>query len=157
MEVVKNIAAVLGVILSSASVLALLSSTVRNGLKHLIFRYGDIEERDDTIQNIKDMLEQHIRDDNEFKEQYRNNNEIILDFVIAQCRGTIKDTFYQYEDTKVLPLYEKKNLMFTGNLYVNRLHCNSWAKFLLDEMDGWSVDYDDRHSGDSDNISIGQH
>lgn len=148
METVKNIAAILGVILSSASVLALLSSSVRNGLKRLVFRYGDIDERDDTIQSIKEMLEQHIIDDNKFKERYRSDNDIIMDFVTAQCRNTIKDTFYKYEDTKVLPLYERKNLMFTGDLYVKGLHCNSWAKFLLDEMENWEVDYYDKHSGD---------
>ena len=31
-------------------------------------------------------------------------------------------------------------------LYIDKLHCNSFAKYLLGEMRDWEVDYDSTHA-----------
>lgn len=141
MDTVKNIAAILGVILSAASVVTLVSKRVRTLLSGVIRKYGNSDESEETISEIKHLLEQHIGDDKRFKEQMIHNNEITLEFTKTQCRNIIKNIFYKYNDTNVIPLYEKKTLMCIEELYINQMHCNSYASLLLEEMSDWEIDY----------------
>jgi len=153
MEVVKDIAAVLGVILSAASILALVSKTARASIAKVFRKYGEadkVEANTDMIAEIKTLLEKHIEEDKGFKESIVENNEINLEFTRTQCRNIIKNIFYRYNDTKVLPLYEKKTLMSIEELYVKRLQGNSFASLLLDEMREWDVDYENTHAGEHD-------
>lgn len=145
MEVVKNIAAVLGAVLSAASVITLVSKTARRAIAGFFRRYGRSDEVSDSIAEIKKLLEQHINEDKEFKENVAVTNDIMTEFARTQCRTIIKNIFYKYNDTKVLPLYEKKTLMCVEDLYINRLHGNSFAKLMLDEMSNWKIDYESSH------------
>lgn len=145
MEVVKNIAAVLGAVLSAASVITLVSKTTRRAIAGFFRRYGRSDEVSDSIAEIKKLLERHINEDKEFKESVAVTNDIMTEFARTQCRTIIKNIFYKYNDTKVLPLYEKKTLMCVEDLYINRLHGNSFAKLMLDEMSNWKIDYESSH------------
>ena len=142
MEVVKNIAALIGVILSAASLIALLSKTFRNAIKSMFKKYGNEKEMAESIAEIKSMLERHIEEEKEAKENCQRANEINIEFTKTQCRNIIKTIFYKYRDTKVLPLYEKKTLLNVEDLYVERLKGNSFAALLIDEMSSWEVDYE---------------
>lgn len=142
MEVVKNIAAIIGVILSAASLLALLSKTVRGGIARIFQKYGKSDEVSNSIAEIKSLLERHIEDEAEFKEGVMLMNEINIEFTKTQCRNIIKTIFYKYKDIKVLPLYEKKTLMNVEDLYIKRLNGNSFAALLLEEMSHWTIDYE---------------
>ena len=148
MEVVKNIAAVIGVVLSAASLIALLSKTFRSAISKLFKKYGKSDEVSDSIAQIKSMLERHIQDEAEFKEGVTQMNEINIEFTKTQCRNIIKTIFYKYNDTQVLPLYEKKTLMNVEDLYINKLHGNSFAALLLEEMSHWKIDYETSHPGE---------
>ena len=142
MEVVKDIAAIIGVVLSAASLIAMFSKTFRELLLKIFKKYGNSDEVFESISDIKTMLERHIQDETEFKEGVVKMNEINIEFTKTQCRNIIKSIFYKYNDTKVLPLYEKKTLMSVEELYIKRLHGNSFAALLLEEMSHWKVDYD---------------
>lgn len=150
MQLVRDITSVLGLITASASVAALVSKRLRTWLSGLVVRYSGAEEKENTIAEVKAMLEKHIAEDKTFRDQVTEVDNVMTEFVITQCRTTIKDKFYQYEHDKILPLYEKKTLMNIKNLYIDRLHCNSFASLLLDEMDTWEVDYDKTHFGECD-------
>lgn len=150
MEAVKNIAAVLGVILSAASVITLLSKTVRQFILSLFRRYGKTDEVSEDIGEIKRLLEQHIEEDKVFKDSVAATNDIMMEFTRTQCRTIIKNIFYKYNETKILPLYEKKTLMCVEDLYINKTHGNSFAKLLLDEMSTWTVDYESSHPDEDD-------
>ena len=151
MEVVKNIAAVIGVILSAASLIARLSKTFRSAISKLFKKYGKSDEVSESIAQIKLMLERHIQDEAEFKEGVMQMNEINIEFTKTQCRNIIKTIFYKYNDTKVLPLYEKKTLMNVEDLYINKLHGNSFAALLLEEMSHWTIDYESSHPDEEAN------
>ena len=142
MEIIKNISAIIGVTLSAVSLFVLLSKTARNAIINLFKKYGKSEEVSKSISEIKEMLEQHIQEEKEFKDSITKMNEISIEFTKTQCRNIIKSIFYHYKDTKVLPLYEKKTLMNVEDLYINRLHGNSFAGLLIEEMSGWEVDYE---------------
>ena len=149
MEIIKNIAAVLGVILTAANILLLVSEKARKIaariVEHIFKKYGETDTVKAEVSDIKEMLTRHIEDEREFKEGVLRMNEINIEFTKAQCRNIIKNIFYKYCDTKVLPLYEKKTLMSVEELYINRLNGNSFAALLLEEMSHWTIDYDSSH------------
>lgn len=149
MEVIKNIAAVIGVVLSAASLLTFVSEKARNVAAkffgHIFKKYGNKDTLDTEIENIKELLEKHIKDENAFREGVMKMNEINIEFARTQCRNIIKNIFYKYNDRKVLPLYEKKTLMYMDDLYIKQLDGNSFAALLLDEMSKWDIDYDNSY------------
>lgn len=149
-EIIKDISAILGVIMSLSAVLSLLSKNVRGFFKRLFNKYGKTDEVAVSISEMKALLENHMEDSKEFKKQFADMNSISIEFMKNQSRNTIKDIFYTYQDTKVLPLYVKKTLMTIEDLYLNKLHGNSFAKLLLEEMRTWDVDYEASHPGEQE-------
>lgn len=148
MEIIQNIAAILGLLLTAASVITLLSKTVRGAIKRLFAQHDKCaedtelkENLSNSITELKQLLEKHIADDKEHNEQLAAHREVYVEFMRVLCRNIIKNIFYKYLDTKVLPLYEKKTLMSLEKLYIEELHCNSFATLLLKEMSSWDVDY----------------
>ena len=141
METVKNVAAIIGVILSAASLITLMSKTARKVIADFFRKYGKTDEVADNIAEVKAMLEEHINEDREFRESIAKANDITMAFTKTQCRNIVKNIFYKYCDTKVLPLYEKKTLMSVEELYIGKLNENSFARLLLEEMSHWEIDY----------------
>lgn len=150
MEVIKDIAAIIGVILSAASLITLLSKTVRTAIANMFKKYSHDDEVTQKINEIKTMLETHIREEQECKNNCMEANAISMEFIKTQCRNIIKTIFYRYNDTKVLPLYEKKTLLNVEDLYVRRLGGNSFAALLIEEMSHWDIDYGDMHPSEED-------
>lgn len=142
MEIVKDVAAVIGVILSAISLITLLSKSARGFVSSLFRKYGKNDEMTEKIEEIRGMLEKHIRDESQMREDLIKMNEINLEFTRTQCRNLIKKMFYKYKDVKILPLYEKKTLMSIKELYVDKLKGNSFASMLISEMETWEIDYD---------------
>ena len=148
MEIVKDVAAVIGVILSAASLITLLSKTVRRFIGNVFRKYGNTDEVESKIDELKSMLEQHIRDESQMHAEIANSTAINMEFTRTQCRNLIKTMFYKYKDSKVLPLYEKKTLLSIKELYVDKLKGNSFAALLIEEMNNWEVDYDSSYPED---------
>jgi hypothetical protein len=143
---IENIATVLGCITAAVAVITLISKNARDIFKKAVSKYSHADESSEDIKEIKEMLIKHIQEDSEFREETRQSNAIALEFTKTSCRNLIKNIFYKYKETEVLPLYEKKTLMSIEELYIDKLHCNSFAKYLLDEMRDWEVDYDSTHA-----------
>ena len=158
MEIIKNIAAVIGVLLSAANLIIIFSEKGRIAAARIfgyIFKkYGNGDAVDSEMSQFKDMLEKHIEDEKEFKDYVIRMNEINVEFTKTQCRNIIKNIFYKYCDTKVLPLYEKKTLMSVEELYINRLGGNSFAALLLEEMSHWTIDYDSSHPEENEETKL---
>lgn len=150
LQLVKDISAVIGMLTAAAALITAVSTRVRTWVKNIIVKYSGAEERENTTKEVKTMLEKHVQEDKVFRDDVTAVNNIVMEFVISQCRSIIKDKFYQYEHCKVLPLYEKKTLMNIKELYIDRLHCNSFASLLLSEMETWEVDYEKTHFGECD-------
>lgn len=150
MEIVKNVAAVIGAFLSAATLVTLCSKKAKGVLAEAVKEYGKTEEQSRGLEELKELLEEHIEDDREFKERMKQANDLNVEFVKTQCRTNIKNTFYRYKETRVLPLYEKKNLMNMEHLYIDLMRCNSYASLLLKEMSKWDVDYGEEIAADEE-------
>lgn len=149
MDIIKNISAVLGLIVTFGAVCALLSKSVRSALRTIFIKNGgeDIDKRIDELTSKQDSytekLDKHIEDDKIFRESMTSLNDVIMEFIRTQCRNTIKDTYNKYHDVQKLPYYEYKVLLSVEDLYVKKAHGNSFAVDMLTRMKTWDVDYSD--------------
>lgn len=144
MEIVKNIAAILGAILSLSAVVTLCCKPIKAWLGHYLERYNkerDEDERENELQETLARLETAMKD-------IKVANDITVDYTRERIRGTIKEMFYEYYGERKLPLYERKWLLKLEDLYINRLHGNSFAAELIAEMKKWPVDYSKVREGE---------
>lgn len=144
MEIVKNVAAILGAILSLSSVITLFCRPIKAWLAQYLSKYQKEQADNDRNQQIQDTLARLEKSIKEIKEA----NDITVDYTREQIRGLIKEMFYEYYDEKVLPLYEHKWLLKLEDLYIRRLHGNSFASELIAEMKKWPVDYSKVREGE---------
>lgn len=138
MEIVKDIAAVLGVICSFSAVLTICSKSAKAFIANIFKKYG----HDDSMVKIEEKL--NSIDDK--LDSIESLNAITVDFTREQCRILLKDMFYKYYDEKVLPVYEYKMLLKLEDFYVNRLHGNTFIKDIIKTMKTWPIDYSKTHA-----------
>ena len=130
METVKNIAAILGAILSLAAVITLCCKPIKLYIASALKKYQS--EQDDKIK--QNTLKATLK-------RIENKLDATVAYTTEACRGEIKNMFYKYIDNKTLPYYEKMHMLQIEDIYVNRLQKNHYTKGLIEEMKTWSVDY----------------
>lgn len=130
METVKNIAAILGAILSLSAVITLCCKPIKLYIANALKKYQS--EQDDKLKQntIKATLK-----------RIEGKLDATVAYTTEACRGEIKNMFYRYMDNKTLPYYEKMHMLQIEDIYVNKLQKNHYTKGLIEEMKTWSVDY----------------
>ena len=130
METVKNIAAILGAILSLSAVITLCCKPIKAYIAKALERY--IHEQDDKVK--QNTLKATLK-------RIENKLDATVAYTTEACRGEIKNMFYKYIGNKTLPYYEKMHMLQIEDIYVNKLQKNHYTKGLIEEMKTWSVDY----------------
>lgn len=130
METVKNIAAILGAILSLSAVITLCCKPIKLYIANALKKYQN--EQDDKIK--QNTLKATLK-------RIENKLDATVAYTTEACRGEIKNMFYRYMDNKTLPYYEKMHMLQIEDIYVNKLQKNHYTKGLIEEMKTWSVDY----------------
>ncbi len=130
METVKNIAAILGAILSLAAVITLCCKPIKLYIASALKKYQN--EQDDKIK--QNTLKATLK-------RIENKLDATIAYTTEACRGEIKNMFYKYIGNKTLPYYEKMHMIQIEDIYVNKLQKNHYTKGLIEEMKTWSVDY----------------
>ena len=130
METVKNIAAILGAILSLAAVITLFCKPIKLYIANALKKYQS--EQDDKVK--QNTLKATLK-------RIENKLDATVAYTTEACRGEIKNMFYKYIGNKTLPYYEKMHMLHIEDIYVNKLQKNHYTKGLIEEMKTWSVDY----------------
>lgn len=130
METIKNIAAILGAILSLSAVITLCCKPIKLYIANALKKYQN--EQDDKLK--QNTLKATLK-------RIENKLDATVAYTTEACRGEIKNMFYRYMDNKTLPYYEKMHMLQIEDIYVNKLQKNHYTKGLIDEMKTWSVDY----------------
>ena len=130
METVKNIAAILGAILSLSAVITLCCKPIKLYVASALKKYQS--EQDDKLK--QNTLKATLK-------RIENKLDATVAYTTEACRGEIKNMFYRYMDNKTLPYYEKMHMLQIEDIYVNKLQKNHYTKGLIEEMKTWSVDY----------------
>ena len=141
MELVKNIAAIIGLILSVTSVLTLCTKWGRSFVFKIIKDntkdLQDINQKqNETIESINDSLNSLVSKIDELT----NDNTIIKEILVQQCRNVVKNIYYKYHNAKKIPLYERKTVDKTYEIYHNQLGGNSYVQLLYNEICKWEID-----------------
>ena len=130
MEIVKNIAAILGAILSLSAVITLCCKPIKLYIANALKKYQN--EQDDKLK--QNTLKATLK-------RIENKLDATVAYTTEACRGEIKNMFYRYMENKTLPYYEKMHMLQIEDIYVNKLQKNHYTKGLIEEMKTWSVDY----------------
>lgn len=134
METIKNIAAIIGCILSTISLITLCTKGGRAFI-HGFFKRNTKEIQDENerqtsdIQQIKKTLDLMLN-------KFAGLEEVSM----QQCRDTIKTIYYKYHKDKRIPLYERKTADRTYQIYTTIFHGNSYASLLYKEICKWEID-----------------
>lgn len=134
METIKNIAAIIGCILSTISLITLCTKGGRAFI-HSFFKRNTKEIQDENerqtsdIQQIKKTLDLMLS-------KFAGLEEVSM----QQCRDTIKTIYYKYHKDKRIPLYERKTADRTYQIYTTIFHGNSYASLLYKEICKWEID-----------------
>lgn len=134
MEIIKDIAAVIGCIVSIVTLLTLTTKGGRNFIIKLFKKH------------TKDLVETNERQ-NQAIEGLGNSLDTILEKLDVleevskqECRDMIKNIYYKYYAIKRIPLYERKAADRTFELYNNVLKGNSYIVLLYKEICKWEID-----------------
>jgi hypothetical protein len=130
LETIKNIAAILGAILSLSAVITLCCKPIKLYIANALKKYQS--EQDDKLK--QNTLKATLK-------RIENKLDATVAYTTEACRGEIKNMFYRYMDNKTLPYYEKMHMLQIEDIYVNKLQKNHYTKGLIEEMKTWSVDY----------------
>lgn len=169
-EIVKDVAAVLGCIVTLSGVLSIFSKNIRAFWGRIFKIYGNEKQieaikqsvnenieslKEKELQNINKAIEglttmvtelskkqeEHLKTYESKMQNVEDLMDIDTEFVRTQCRTIIKNMFYKYCKEEKLPLYEYKLLLKVEDLYVIRCHGNSFAQGLISKMKTWEIDY----------------
>lgn len=134
METIKNIAAIIGCILSVISLITLCSKGGRAFIKNLFKK------------NTEDIVQENEQQSRDIEEIKGTLNKLAKDFdamkevSIQECRNTIKNIYYKYEKERKIPLYERKTADKTYEIYHDKFHENTYAALLYQEICKWEID-----------------
>lgn len=134
MEIIKDIAAVVGCIVSIITLLTLTTKGGRNFIiklfkKHTKELVETNEKQNQSIADIKNTL-------NTILQKLDINEEGTR----QQCRVTIKNIYFKYCKIKKIPLYERKTADKAYELYHEMLNGNSYIVLLYTEICKWEID-----------------
>ena len=137
METIKNIAAILGVILSLASVITLCSKPIKAYIANSLAKYKKEQEENNHNETIKETLTRLEAKIDEIKLL----NDATVKYTIESCRDDVREIFFKYLPEKTLPYYVLKHVEYIEDIYVKTFHKNHYTKGFIDEMKTWTVDY----------------
>lgn len=133
MEIIKDIAAVVGCIVS---IITLLTLTTKGGRNFIIKLFK---------KHTKELVETNAKQ-NEAIEEINSGLHTVLEKLDVleevskqECRNIIKNIYYKYQAAKKIPLYERKTADKTYELYHDILKGNSYIVLLYKEIVKWEI------------------
>ena len=134
MQLLTNIAAVVGLISTFIGVVTLCSKHVRKFWHWLISNMNKDLKEENQVQNknieeIKDNILTLLTKVN-----------VLEDEAMQNCREVIKNIYYRYCKEKKIPLYERKTADKVYELYTYKFHGNSYIELLYGEICKWEID-----------------
>lgn len=134
MEIIKDIAAIVGCLVS---VITLLTLTTKGGRNFIIKLFK---------KHTKDLVETNEKQNKAISDLTESVNlvlqklDVIEEVSKQECRDVIKNIYYKYNTVKKIPLYERKTADKTYELYHDLLKGNSYAALLYAEIIKWDID-----------------
>ncbi len=129
MDIIKDIGAVIGLVLSSITLITLCCKPIRKRFISWIRRTSKTNETTKWMQEFKEMLQNHIALDEKKQAQMDLISAAMLDLL----RDDITRIYFQYISQKELPAYEKQNLAILFERYT-KMGGNAYIHNIYDEL-----------------------
>lgn len=129
MDIIKDIGTVIGLVLSSITLITLCCKPIRKRFIAWIRRTSKTDETAEWMQEFKEMLQNHIALD----EKKQAQMDIISAAMLDLLRGDITRIYFQYIGQKEIPAYEKQNLVTLFERYTI-MGGNSYIHNIYDEL-----------------------
>ena len=133
-EMVKDGAAVIGLVLSVSSLFALVCKPIRRALSGFITAQSGKTEMQQQILEIRGMLLEHLAADKLKQANAAADREALL----CLLRNSITRIYYAYLPEKQIPAHEYKNMIFLAGAYA-KLGGNSYVTTIVDKMKEWEI------------------
>lgn len=133
-EGVKNVAAIVGCVMSCISLVTLICKPLRNAVVKFVTRQSGKTEMQTQICEIRDMLLEHLEADKLKQANAAQDREALL----CLLRNSITRIYYVYLPKKQIPAHEFKNMIFLADVY-KKLGGNSYVTTIVESMKEWDV------------------
>lgn len=134
MDTLKDIGAIIGLILSVITLITLCTKAGRAFIKSL-FKKETKDIVDENAEQTKDIKEIKAT-----LETLVTKTDGLQEMLLQQCRDTIKNIYYKYQHNKRIPLYERKTADKVWAIYNGKFEQNTYAKLLYGEICKWEID-----------------
>ena len=134
MEIIKDIATVIGLILSAITLITLCCKPLRRKIGNVIRKASNMEETSAALEEVRAMMQQMVA-------TQEVNQELMTHFQESQLsllRDSITRLYFKYLPDKQVPAYGRKDMVNLFESY-KRLGGNSYVKTIYEEFMDWPV------------------
>lgn len=133
-ETIKDIAAVVGCISAIIALCVTVFKPLRKRFVNWIKRKSNTTEIEKKIDNLSNLLKEHIEKDDEKTEALNRLSKSQL----CLMRNSITDTYYRYREEKKIPLHIREKLIKEYEDY-HENNGNTYMNTIFPEMLEWEV------------------
>ena len=134
MEVLKNIAVILGLIISAGTIICV---TIPN-IRHSIIKWAARQEKQDSLDETLSEIKAMLKDRQAVEGDLKCEIEKIKDSQRSILRDRITAIYYKHLEDRTLRTYEKENLTHLKDSY-DAIEGNSFVGGICAEMFEWKV------------------
>ena len=134
MEIITNIGAVIGVVLSCITLITLLCKPLRNKIAGWIRKTSHMEETRAAVDEVRAMMQQLMAAEESKQAMLR----LFKESQLSLLRDSITDLYFKYLPKKEVPTYERKDMVKLFESY-RKLGGNSYVQTIYEEFMEWPV------------------
>ena len=134
MEIITNIGAIIGVVLSCITLVTLLCKPLRKKIAGWIRKTSHMEETRAAVDEVRAMMQQLMATE----ESKQAMLQLFKESQLSLLRDSITDLYFKYLPEKRVPVYERKDMIKLFESY-EKLGGNSYVKTIYEEFIDWPV------------------
>ncbi len=134
MEIITNIGAIIGVVLSCITLVTLLCKPLRKKIAGWIRKTSHMEETRAAVDEVRAMMQQLMATE----ESKQAMLQLFKESQLSLLRDSITDLYFKYLPKKEVPTYERKDMVNLFESY-RKLGGNSYVQTIYEEFMDWPV------------------
>ena len=134
MEIIKDIATVIGLILSAITLITLCCKPLRRKIGNVIRKASNMEETSQALDEVRAMMQQIMATEESKQELMTHFQESQLSLL----RDSITRLYFKYLPEKQVPAYGRKDMVNLFESY-QKLGGNSYVRTIYEEFMDWPV------------------
>ena len=142
MEALKFASTLISTVVALMTFITLVSTRFRTKIT------GFFKERNDRVDEINNTQDERIENIEANLKVISEDNRLVKEFMRQQCRDHIKNVFYRYRNTQVIPYYEWQSMDAAYKIYHDGLKYNHDITCLYEQISKWQIDCSEKLGDD---------